>query len=115
MANTYIWQIHALNAKIKEDEKDNVIFSVKYTYTAIDNSEPPIQAGSIGTLGVEYKEGDPFIEYADLKKSDVVSWIEDGVDVDGLKEQLDRDVINQIKRKELLKNPVDETLYPDWS
>ena len=108
MANTYSWRIEALNAKIKEDDKDNVIFSVKYTYTAIDNSEPPIQAGSIGTLGVEYKEGDPFIEYADLKKSDVEGWLDEGLDVDAMKQSLD----NQI---ELKKNPVDETLYPDWS
>ena len=107
MANTYDWRINALNAKIKEDDKDNVIFTVHWSFLASDNSSPAIQASSIGTLGVQYKEGDPFIEYADLKKSDVVGWLEAGLDVESLKQNLD----NQI---ELKKNPVDETLIPKW-
>ena len=124
MANTYKWHINALNAKIKQDDKNNVIFSIQYTYTATDNSNPPVYDEDnkkiisqiiVGNLNVEYKEGDPFIEYADLKKSDVVSWLEYEIDVDELKKQLDDAIIKEIKRIELLKNPVDEILYPDWS
>ena len=107
MANTYSWRINALDAKIHENELDNVIYTVHYTFIGQDDSEEPVSASSIGTLGVTYNPEDPFIEYDDLVKSDVVGWLEEGLDVDSMKESLD----NQI---ELKKNPVDETLRPDW-
>ena len=75
MANTYDWKINQLDAKIKQDGKDNVIYTVHWSYIAKDDSEPDkYMASSIGTISVEYKDGDPFIEYADLKKSDVVNY-----------------------------------------
>lgn len=109
MANQYDWHINQLDAKIKQDYKDNVIYTVHWTYIAKDDSEPDKYiASSIGTFGVEYKEGEDFIEYADLKKSDVVGWLEAGIDVDSMKSNLDSQI-------ELQKNPVDEYLHPDWS
>ena len=103
MANTYDWKINQLDAKIKQDGKDNVIYTVHWSYIAKDDSEPDkFMASSIGTLSVEYKDGDPFIEYADLKKSDVVGWLDAG------KANLDSQIALQ-------KNPVDEFLHPDWS
>tara|TARA_R100000278_G_scaffold120547_1_gene103069 strand:+ start:465 stop:794 length:330 start_codon:yes stop_codon:yes gene_type:complete len=108
MANTYDWKINQLDAKIKQDGKDNVIYTVHWSYIAKDDSEPDkYMASSIGAISVEYKDGDPFIEYADLKKSDVVGWLEADIDVDAMKLNLD----NQIA---LQKNPVDEYLHPDW-
>ena len=107
MANTYNWKINALDAKIHENDLDNVIYTVHYTFIGQDDSEEPVSASSIGTLGVQYTEENPFIPYEDLTKEDVVGWLEDGLDVDSMKENLD----NQI---ELKKNPVDETLRPDW-
>ena len=62
---------------------------------------------SIGTLGVQYNPENPFISYDDLTKEDVVGWLESGLDVDSMKENLDKQI-------ELKKNPVDETLRPDW-
>ena len=107
MANTYSWIINALDAKIHKDDLDNVIYTVHWSFIGQDDSEEPISASSIGTLGVQYTEENPFISYDDLTKEDVVGWLEDGLDVDSMKESLD----NQI---ELKKNPVDETLRPDW-
>ncbi|QDP63468.1 MAG: hypothetical protein Tp139SUR460282_3 [Prokaryotic dsDNA virus sp.] len=108
MANTYDWHINQLDAKIKQDGKDNVIYTVHWTYTAKDKSKPEdYMASSIGTHNVEYVEGQDFIEYADLKKSDVVAWLEAGIDVDLMKSNLDYQI-------ELQKNPVDEYLHPDW-
>jgi len=107
MANTYSWKINALDAKIHENDLDNVIYTVHWSFIGQDDSEEPVSASSIGTLGVQYTEENPFIPYEDLTKEDVVGWLEDGLDVDSMKENLD----NQI---ELKKNPVDETLRPDW-
>jgi hypothetical protein len=108
MANTYNWIISSLEAKIHEDNLDNVIFNVHWRYYASDGEVEPITATRIGVLNVKYKEGDPFIPYADLTKENVVEWLESGLDVDELKTYLDKDI-------ELQKNPINETLFPDWS
>ena len=105
MANTYNWKINALDAKIHEGDNDNVIYTVHWSFIATDETGE-YSASSIGTMGVEY-DPDNFIPYADLVKSDVVGWLESGLDVDSMKSSLD----NQI---ELKINPVDETLRPDW-
>ena len=105
MANTYNWKINALDAKIQDGDNSDVIYTVHWGYIAQDESGEH-QAGSIGTLGVTY-DPDNFIPYADLTKDDVVSWLEAGLDVVAMQENLD----NQI---ELQINPVDETLRPNW-
>ena len=107
MANTYSWRITALDAKIHENDLDNVIYTVHYTFIGQDDSEEPVMASSIGTLGVQYNPEDPFIEYDDLTKEDVVGWLEAGLDVETMKQNIDSQI-------ELKKNPVDETLRPNW-
>ena len=107
MANTHSWRINALDAKIHENDLDNVIYTVHWSFIGQDDSEKPVSASSIGTLGVQYNPENPFISYDDLTKEDVVGWLEDGLDVDSMKESLDKQI-------ELQKNPVDETLRPDW-
>jgi hypothetical protein len=104
--NQYNWKINALDAKIHENDKNNVIYTVHWSYIAKDESGDH-QASSIGTISVEYNPDEPFIEYDDLTKEDVVGWLESELDVDSMKKGLD----NQI---ELQKKPVDETLYPNW-
>ena len=108
MANTYSWIISALDAKIKDDNLENVIYNIHWRYYASNGEVEPITATRIGVLNVKYKEGNPFIPYNDLTKENVVEWLESGLDVDNLKIQLDKDI-------ELQKNPIDETLYPDWN
>jgi hypothetical protein len=105
MANTYNWKINALDAKIQEGDNSNVIYTVHWSYTASDESGDHT-ASSIGTLGVTY-DPDNFIPYADLEKDDVVSWLEAGLDVASMQENLDKQI-------ELEINPVNETLKPDW-
>ena len=107
MANTYNWRINALDAKIHENDLDNVIYTVHYIFIGQDDSEEPVSASSIGTLGVQYNPEEPFIEYADLTKEDVVGWLEAGLDVEAMKQNIDKQI-------ELKKNPVDETLRPNW-
>lgn len=58
-------------------------------------------------LEVQYNEGDPFIEYADLTKEDVIGWLESGLDVDDIKSKLDQEIYDK-------KNPVNEYLNPNW-
>lgn len=109
MANTYNWKINQLDAKIHEDGLNNVIYTVHWSYFAEDDSVEPIIVSSIGTLAVTYNQGDPFIPYEDLTKQDVVGWLEssESINVDGMKENLDKQI-------DLIKNPVDEYLHPNW-
>jgi hypothetical protein len=106
MANTYNWRINALDAKIHEGDNDNVIYTVHWSFMATDETGD-YSASSIGTMGVEYNPEEPFIEYDDLTKEDVVGWLEEGLDIEAMKEGLDKQI-------ELEINPVNETLRPDW-
>ena len=62
----------------------------------------------IGVLNVKYNEGEPFIPYDELTKETVINWLELGLDVSALQDALNKDI-------ELIKNPVDEHLHPDWN
>jgi len=103
MANTYKWTINALDAKISHDNKDNVINTIHWGYSAVDNDDATKVASSIGTHSVEYDK-DNFTEYASIKESDVIAWLEAGLDVDAMKAGLDAQIA-------LLKAPVNKTFH----
>tara|TARA_Y100001937_G_scaffold119145_1_gene174432 strand:+ start:141 stop:458 length:318 start_codon:yes stop_codon:yes gene_type:complete len=105
MANkiNYEWQINALDAKIKEDEHDNVIYNVHWGYNA---NKGDYNANMIGTYGVVYDK-DNFIKYDELQKSDVIEWLEAGLDVDSMQTNLSGQI-------DVLENPTDIVLRPSW-
>jgi hypothetical protein len=107
MANTYKWTINALDAKISHDSKDNVINTIHWGYSAVDNDDATKIASSIGTHSVEY-DADNFTEYDSLKESDVIAWLEDGLDVNGMKAGLDAQIAS-------LKVPVNKTFHDPFS
>ena len=100
---SYKWVINALDAKLKEENHDNVIYNVHWGYYA---DKGDISVSMIGTYGVVYDK-DNFIEYDELKKSDVTKWLEAGLDVDSMKTNLS----GQIDK---LENPTDVVLRPSW-
>jgi len=103
MANTYKWTINALDAKISHDSKDNVINTIHWGYSAVDNDDAAKMASSIGTHSVEY-DADNFTEYDSLVEADVIGWLENGLDIDSMKASLDSQI-------ELQKTPVDTTFH----
>ena len=107
MANTYEWKIGQMEAKISDGEKNNIIFRIWWELVASDGEIKPTYAMAMDVLDVQYKEGDPFIEYENLTKEDVVGWLEAGLDVDEYKSKLDQEIYNK-------KNPVNEYLDPNW-
>tara|TARA_R100001015_G_C4631876_1_gene194774 strand:+ start:3609 stop:3929 length:321 start_codon:yes stop_codon:yes gene_type:complete len=100
---SYSWVINALDARVELDKNSNVIFNIHWGYYANkgDNS-----VSMVGTMGVEYNK-DNFIKYDKLKKSDVIKWLEDKLDVDSMKTNLS----DQISK---LENPTDVVLRPSW-
>ena len=103
MANTYKWTINALDAKISQDSKDNVINTIHWGYSAVDDEDPTKASYSIGTHSVTY-DADNFTEYDSITEADVIAWLEGGLDVDSMKASLDSQV-------ELQKTPVDTTFH----
>ena len=100
---SYKWVINALDAKIKEDKHDNVIYNVHWGYYA---DKGDISVSMIGTHSVVYDK-DNFIEYDKLKKSDVTKWLEAALDVDSMKSNLSGQI-------DVLENPTDVVLRPSW-
>ena len=100
---SYSWVINALDARVELDKNSNVIYNIHWGYYANkgDNS-----VSMIGTMAVEYDK-DNFIEYDNLKKSDVIKWLEEKLDVDSMK----TDLSDQISK---LENPIDVVLRPSW-
>ena len=103
MANTYKWTINALDAKISHDSKDNVINTIHWGYSAVDNDDATKIAYSIVTHSVTY-DADNFTEYASLTEENVIAWLEAGLDVDAMKASLDAQIALQ-------KAPVDITFH----
>ena len=101
MANTYNWTINALDAKISHDSNDNVINTIHWGYSAVDNDDATKVASSIGTHSVVY-DASNFTEYADITEANVIAWLEAGLDVEAMKAGLDAKIA-------LLKAPVDIT------
>lgn len=108
MANTYSWEITQLDAKIQQGDNQNVVYMIHFIYRGEDQENPDFHASYIGTAGVNYDPENPFIQYDDLTKNEVISWITQTVEIDFLKEYVDDKI-------ELQKNPVDETLTPPWN
>jgi len=100
---SYKWVINALDAKIEEDKHDNVIYNVHWGYYA---DKGDISVSMIGTHSVVYDK-DNFIEYSELKKSDVTKWLEAALDVDSMKSNLSGQI-------DVLENPTDVVLRPSW-
>ena len=117
MANTYNWNIYALDAKVSQDDKEKVIYTIHYGFTAtdpdskIDGPLPGdmynVMASTMGAIGVEYNAESDFIAYEDLTKDIIVSWLEAKLNVDELKSNLDAQI-------EAQKNPTEITLRPSW-
>ena len=100
---SYSWVINGFDAKINHDSKDNVIYAIHWSYNANKGDH---NANMIGSDQVEYN-ADSFIEYKDLKKSDVIGWLEAKLDVAKMQKSLS----DQIALKEA---PVDVMLKPEW-
>ena len=107
MAITYKWTINALDAKISHDSNDNVINTIHWGYSAVDNDDATKIAYSIGAHSVTY-DASNFTEYDSITEADVIAWLEAGLNVEAMKASLDSQI-------ELLKTPVDTTFHAPFA
>ena len=87
MATTYNWVISDLNAKIQDGELSNVIETIHWRYQATDGENT---ADVYGSVGLDAPEAGSFIAADQLTKETVISWLEAKLDVEALKEGLDK-------------------------
>ena len=110
MAITYKWNINQMNAHIQAEGKDNVIFTVHWTYSGSEESGgQQYQANQIGAQSFTYVAGEPFIPYADTEAFElvVIGWLEGVLDMDSMRTSLAAQIAKQI-------TPVNEDLYFTW-
>ena len=100
---SYSWYIYGFDAKINQDSKDNVIYKIHWCYKANKGNH---NADINGSDFVEYN-ADSFIEYADLKKSDVIGWLEAKLDVAKMQKKLSEKIA-------VKETPTDVMLKPEW-
>ena len=98
MANTYKWKINALDAKVSVGDDENVVYTVHWGLIAT-SEDGEHTVSSIGTHGVEY-DADNFTAYEDLTEEIVIGWLEDGLDVDSMKVNLDGQIEKLITPEE---------------
>jgi hypothetical protein len=101
MANTYSWSFEALDVELGPDAHDHtdVVYTIRWRYAATDGQDPPHTAEHIGISSVKWEEGDPWIPYADLTKSDIEGWTEDEIgedEMEEMKQRLDAKIAEQV-------------------
>ena len=102
----YQWTISALDCKVKEEDLNDVVYTVHWRYRGTD--ENGITAETYGAQSVGTPDPDDFTPYDEITKEQVVSWLEASMDVDAM----DVNLANQIN---LIINPVDVTLPLPWN
>jgi len=110
MAITYKWNINQMNAHIQAEGKDNVIFTVHWTYQGVEESGgQQYQASQIGAQSFTYVAGEPFVPYADTEAFEdvVIGWLEGALDVPSMAASIEAEIQKQI-------TPVNEDLYFTW-
>ena len=110
MAITYKWYIPQMNAHIKYDGQDNVIYTVHYTYTGSEESEGMTYSDTtMGTQDYTYVAGDSFVPYEDTEAFEaiVIGWLEDSLDVSAMQASIAANLQSKI-------TPVNEDLYFTW-
>lgn len=107
MAINYNWKIHQLEAKIRQDNLDNVIYRIHWELIGVDSENSDYWSNRVGAEDISYNSGDPFTPYSDLTKEQVVGWLDLILDVEVLKSNIAANI-------EVKRNPVDEYLTPDW-
>jgi len=96
---TYDWNFNPFEAYPQYAEQTDVVFTIHWQLYASSGS---YKAGSIGTIGVQYIEGQPFTPFNELTKETVQAWVEGAMNsqsagaVDALKQGLANQIQDQI-------------------
>ena len=101
MANTYSWQINALDTYPSQEDLTNVVYNVHWGLTATsdqtDTDGNAYTATSIGTQTAAAPDTDNYTAFDDLTQEIVEGWLEaSDLDVDAIKAGLDAQITENI-------------------
>lgn len=105
MAAQYKWVISQLDTAPSQDGLIDVVKLVHWIYQSISGN---YSATLYGKMPCATPSETDFTAYPDLTESQVISWLEAGMDVDALKENLDKQIEDQ-------KNPPIVNLPLPWA
>ena len=111
MAVNYFWTINPLEAYPTASGESDVVFTAHWQLHATEEANGTTYAAqSIGTQGLTYQSGSPFIPFNELTLETVQGWVENAMgeeQVNSMKAGLASNIANQI-------NPPSVTLQSPW-
>lgn len=102
--NTYEWNCRTVDVKVEVEDKKDVIFNVHWRLTGDDGTS---QTTVIGTCLLDTSNLENFVDFDNVKHSEVVSWVEEKLG----EEQVSQLKSNLDKQLDSLTNPVTKTKY----
>jgi hypothetical protein len=101
----YNWTISALDCAVKDGTLNNVVQTIHWRYSATDADGNT--AETYGAKSIAQPDPNNFINFEELTKAELESWLEGAMDVDAMQESLEAQI-------ELIKNPINVTLPPPF-
>ena len=103
---TYKWIFSAFDCKVSEEGMQNVITTVHWRYNG--TNEDGVSAEVYGAQAVGTPTPEAFIPYPELSEEQVIEWMEDIINVEEMKANIDSQI-------DAIVNPVNVTLQAPWS
>lgn len=89
MAITYTWDVNTLDTAVSEDGLENVVKIIHWRLSATDGT---YKAESYSTVSLDPPSADNFTNFNSLTEEQVIAWLESKLDVDDIKQNLDREL-----------------------
>ena len=111
MAISYTWDVSTCDTYPSKSGKSNVVHNVHWRLTGSDSSNKdsdgnPQTATVYGSQGVSTDDLSSFINWSDLKASDVQGWVEAGLGTDevkALKASVDAQIAEKVSPSSVVK------------
>jgi len=110
MAVTYKWNINQMNAHIKDEGQDNVIYTVHWNYSGSEEvGGKTYTSDRVGAESFEYKAGESFTPYENTEAFEavVIGWLQGSLDVSAMQTTIEEGIQAQM-------TPINEALYFSW-
>lgn len=109
MANTYTWQINALDTNPTQGDLTNVVYNIHWNLIATsdqtDSGGNAYTADSIGTQAISAPDGENFTAFEDLTQEIVEGWLKaSDLDIDAIKADLDSQIAEAITPTSVTKS-----------
>jgi hypothetical protein len=99
----FSWNLIGVRCVESEQGLNNVVESIEWEYYGCD--ENGVDFTHYGVLNVGPPDPNNFIEYGDLSKSDLITWLENNYDMDGFRSYITSIIISKSTTKKTISLP----------